>query len=69
MPEKFPEYIKRKMSEIEELVGTAKNHPDIVSNFSISDTIVKDPMQMIHPIKKIHLEINEMRYNDIKEKK
>ena len=68
-PEDFLSYLKRKIGEIEELVLIAKDHPDIVSAISITDTIVMVPQTGAKlPILRINLELNEQRLKELRKK-
>jgi hypothetical protein len=57
------------MEEVEDLVAIAKNHPRMIANFSISDTIMKDPVGGMHPLRRIVLELNESMLSELMDRK
>jgi len=67
--EKFPEYVKRKMEEIEELIATAKTHTSVIINFTIADTVIRDSMGGLKPIRRIIVELNESKLQELKDSK
>lgn len=69
MVENLVEYTKRKIAQMEELLRTALDNPDIVSNFFIMDTVVRLPDGQFLPVIRIQVEINDSRLEELKKKK
>lgn len=66
--EDYSTFVKRKLTEAEELIRTAKDQPSIMISFAITDTVIRASNLDLIPVKRIQVEINESMLKEIKDK-
>jgi len=63
-------YYRRKLSEAKELIQIAIDHPNIVSSFSINDTISTNlQLHQQNAIIRITIDLNEISLKQLRDKK
>lgn len=68
-PEKPKDFIQRKLEECIDLINVGKDHTQIVFTYSIQDTFIRGPNNVLLPVKRIQVELNESMYQEIVDKK
>jgi len=63
------EYVRRKITAIEEFLNTAKDHPEIILSMQINDTLQQQPNGAAVSVYNIVVVIKEAEYSRLIEKK